>query len=366
MKKNMEFHGSDIEAVSSHYGIPIDNIVCFGANVNPLGLSNTLKQALKDNLDLITSYPDRNYTSLKNVIAKYCGVKAQHVIVGNGSTELISLFMQTRKPHKALVLSPTYSEYGRELALNGGTQYDYYLNADNDFRLDLPSFCNEIKKGYDLVIICNPNNPTSSALTNREIEIILDACESCGSFLMIDETYVEFTPKIELISSMPLVNSRDNLMVLRGVSKFYAAPGLRLGYGATSNSEFLDQLQRMQNPWSLNHLAAFSGEIMLQDHDYFNKTRELILSERTRIMNELTTIHDLKAYPAYGNFILVQILKENVTSLDLFEFLIQYGLMIRDCSSFPHLDGEFFRFCIMNPSQNEQLLSKIKEFFDQN
>ena len=363
MKKKVEFHGSDIEEVSSFYNIPIDDIVCFGANVNPLGLSETLKSKLAENLDLITSYPDRNYTALKNVIAQYCGISPEYVIVGNGSTELISLFMQTRKPEKALVLSPTYSEYGRELSLNGGVQYDYYLDSATDFRLNLDDFCRKIESGYDLVIICNPNNPTSSALTTDEIRTILNTCRKCSSFLMIDETYVEFAPDIDSISSMSLIKDWDNLMILRGVSKFYAAPGLRLGYGATSNALFLEQLQSMQNPWSLNHLGAFAGEVMLTDKDYFKQTRDLILSERDHMMQELGNIQDLKAYPAYANFILVQILKENVSSSEVFEFLIKDGLMVRDCSSFSHLNGDFFRFCIMNPEQNNRLIRKLKEFF---
>ena len=363
MNKNIEFHGSDIEEVSSFYNIPVENIVCFGANVNPLGLSDNLKKELSDNLDLITSYPDRNYTSLKKIISEYCGILPEHVIVGNGSTELISLFMQTKKPRRALVLSPTYSEYNRELSLNGGVQYEYVLDQEEDFHLNLDKFCDEIRKGYDLVIICNPNNPTSSALNTNEITRILDCCKQNDSFIMIDETYVEFAPDINSISSMSLIRQWDNLMILRGVSKFYAAPGIRLGYGATSNSLLLENLHKMQNPWSLNHLGAFAGEIMLQDKKYFADTRKLILSERSRMLSEIQSMKELKTYPAYANFILVKILKEGITSSDLFKFLIKDGLMIRDCSSFTHLNGEFFRFCIMNPEQNQRLLEKIHQFF---
>ena len=364
MKKNAEFHGSDIEEVSSYYNIPKDSIVCFGANVNSLGLSANVKEKLAANLDLITRYPDRNYTSLKETIAEYCGIHSENIIVGNGSTELISLLIQTRRPKSALLVAPTYSEYGRELSLIGGKESYYSLKKENAFKLDIDDFCKTIESGHDLVILCNPNNPTSSALTTDEIEIILKTCKKCNSFLMIDETYVEFAPEISRISAMSLIDRWDNLMILRGISKFYAAPGLRFGYGATSNLEFLEHLKTFQNPWSLNHLAAFAGEEMFKDHDYFNKTRNLILSERERIQSELQKIPMIKIYPALANFFLIELLCSDTTSKDLFEFFIRQGLMIRDCSSFKELDGEFFRFCIMSPEDNTRLLDQLKSFIE--
>ena len=181
--------------------------------------------------------------------------------------------------------------------------------------------------------------------------------------MMIDETYVEFAPDINEISSMSLISSFDNLMILRGVSKFYAAPGLRLGYGATSNSQFLQDLLLMQNPWSLNSLGAYAGEKMLQDQEYIRKTRDLILSERDKMCTEISKINVLTVYPAYANFVLVKIEKEGVTSADVFEFLIKQGLMVRDCSSFKELGGDYFRFCIMAPEDNKRLLQGIQDFF---
>ena len=363
MDAKPQFHGSDTAAVATFYHIPESGIVCFGANVNPLGLSKSLKADLSAHLDLLSSYPDRNYIDLKKVIANYCHILPEHVIVGNGSTELISLLIQTRKPQKTLVLGPTYSEYGRELDLVGSSIHTYLLKESDQFRLNINTFCLEIKKGYDLVVLCNPNNPTSSALKTSEIQTILECCREADSFLMIDETYVEFAPDINEISSMSLIGSYDNLMILRGVSKFYAAPGLRLGYGATSNKQFLQDLLLMQNPWSLNSLGAYAGEKMLQDQDYIQKTRDLILSEREKMCSQISKIDGLTVYPAYANFVLVKIEKVGVTSADVFEFLIKRGLMVRDCSSFKELGGEYFRFCIMNPEDNERLVQGIRDFF---
>mgnify|MGYP003038939590 FL=1 len=105
---------------------------------------------------------------------------------------------------------------------------------------------------------------------------------------MIDETYIEFAPESTSLSAVSLVPEFDNFMVIRGVSKFFAAPGLRFGYGLTSNQAFLQTLLTHQNPWSLNSIGAYAGERMLKDTDYIKKTWTLIDSERTRMCTELS------------------------------------------------------------------------------
>ena len=359
-----QFHGSDLEEIEKYYKIPKEEIVGFGANVNPLGLSPFVKEKLAANLDIITTYPDRNYTSLRKVISQYCNVDPGHIVVGNGSTELISMLIHHRHPKRALLLGPTYSEYERELTLCGGEIVMYNLSEENDFQLDFDDFFKHLDNSIDLLIICNPNNPTSSAITVCDMERILKHCKENNIFVMVDETYVEFAPCVEEITSMSLVAEHDNIMILRGVSKFFAAPGLRLGYGVTSNVHFLNVILKNQNPWTLNSIGAYAGELMLQDTEYIQKTRDLILEEHKKIHSALLEIPELKAYKPMANFILVKILKEDVTSFDVFDFLIRRKLMVRDCASFKCLDGEFIRFCIMNPEDNERLLKGLKEFFN--
>lgn len=366
-KKNQrpEFHGSDLEKIAAYYHIPaseIPGIIKFGANVNPLGLSESVKNDLAGHLDIISSYPDRNYTSLKKTIGEYCHISPEHIVVGNGSTELISLLISQRQAKKALVVGPTYSEYERELALTGGTITEYNLKEDLNFQLDLEDFFASMAEDVDLLILCNPNNPTSSAIKNRDMKHILNFCNERNIFVMIDETYVEFAPDIAEITSISLTDEFDNVMVIRGVSKFYAAPGLRFGYGITSNHEFLEALLIHQNPWSLNSVAAYAGERMFKDNTYQQTTRQLICSERDRMYTAIQNMPAFKAYKPYANFILVHILKEGLTSFDIFEAAIKERMMIRDCSSFKSLDGEYIRFCIMNPEDNTHLLKLLEQF----
>ena len=360
MDKKPEFHGSDLEKIAEYYQIPMESIVRFGANVNPLGLSDSVKKQLAGHLDIISSYPDRNYTSLKNAISAYCGAAAEHIVVGNGSTELISLLISQRHAKKTLVLGPTYSEYERELSLTGGIITHYNLKESEDFILNVGDFLSALDDNIDLVILCNPNNPTSSAIRTGDMEQILAYCKARDIFVMIDETYVEFAPDVSAITSIPLAEKYDNLMIIRGVSKFFAAPGLRFGYGITSNKAFLKALLTHQNPWSLNSIGAYAGELMLKDTAYIQETRKLICSERDRLMKMLREMPHLKTYEPYANFILVRILTPGVTSFDVFEAAIKEKMMIRDCSSFTSLKGEYVRFCIMMPADNDRLMKILR------
>lgn len=355
------FHGSDLEKIEEVYGIKKENITSFSANVNPLGISPLLRTALADRIDAITSYPDREYTALRKSIAAYAHTDWNHIIVGNGSTELISLFVQIEHPRKAMIIGPSYSEYEREITLGGGTALYYPLKEKHNFILDLPDFLGKLNDTIDLLIICNPNNPTSTAISRAGMRTILDECKRYGIYVMIDETYVEFAPDTEALTAIPLANIYNNVIILRGISKFFAAPGLRLGYAVTGNRDLIKEVNTRKNPWTINSLAEIAGELMFQDTEYIRDTKELISSERARIYGILSAMETVKVYEPTANFILVKILKPGVTAADLFDHAIRRGLMIRDCSTFPFLDGRYFRFCFMSPEKNDELLGCIRE-----
>lgn len=220
------FHGSDIEKICEYYQLKREDITNFGANVNPLGLSEKVKSSIAGHLDLLSSYPDREYISLRRTISGYCHIPAEYILPGNGSSELISLLIETLAPRHTLILGPTYSEYSRELSFSGSTQEYYHLQEERDFNLDVDDLCRVLKGGYDFLILCNPNNPTSSAILREDMERLLTFCSENNIFVMIDETYVEFAPDVDAVTAVPFTLKYTNLMVLRGVSKFFAAPVL--------------------------------------------------------------------------------------------------------------------------------------------
>lgn len=361
IKQKEHFHGSDLEKIEKIYGVKRENITSFSANVNPLGISPKLRETLASHVDAITTYPDREYTSLRRCIADYVDAGPEQIIVGNGSTELISLIIQLNRPKKAMIIGPTYSEYEREIKLGGGTCLYYPLKEADGFVINLSDFTAKLNDTIDMLVICNPNNPTSTCIDNKQMRRILDVCKEHGIFVMIDETYVEFAADVAKITAVPLTQYYDNLIILRGTSKFFAAPGLRLGYAVTGNRDLIRSINQRQNPWSISSLAAIAGEIMFTDHDYMRQTRALISSERDRMYDLLNRHPDYKVYEPSANFLLVKLLREDQTSDALFEKAIRQNMMIRDCSTFPFLDERYIRFCIMSPEMNDKLMHCILE-----
>ena len=361
LKHKDHFHGSDLEKIEQIYGIKKEDIVSFSANVNPLGPSDVLKRELAQHIDAICSYPDREYTVLRNILAKYCDTSAENILVGNGSTELISLFIKTIAPKKAMIIGPTYSEYERELNLGGGSGMYFPLKEEDGFIIDVNKLVASLNESIDMLIMCNPNNPTSTAVSRSDMRRILDACKTYDIFVMIDETYIEFAANYDLINCVPLTSSYNNLCILRGISKFFAAPGLRLGYALCGNSDLVSELASVKDPWTVCSLAEVAARLMFSDSKYISATKELISSERKRVTDALLNVSGLKVYEPVANFVLCRITKENVDADILFDKCIRRNMMIRNCSSFPFLDNTYFRICFMNPADNDRLLEVIRE-----
>ncbi|MCR4797701.1 MAG: aminotransferase class I/II-fold pyridoxal phosphate-dependent enzyme [Lachnospiraceae bacterium] len=350
------FHGSDLEKIEKIYGIKKEEIISFSANVNPLGISPKLKNTIASHIDAISSYPDPDYTALRERIAAYCHTQSENIIVGNGTTELISLFIQITEPKKALILGPTYSEYEREITLEGGRASYYPLHSANDFALDISDFTERLRDSVDLLVLCNPNNPTSTCINVKDMRRILDVCKEHDIYVMVDETYIEFVEDYDSVTSVPLTSYYNNIIVLRGSSKFFAAPGLRLGYAVTGNRDLISHIHQYKNPWMINSLAEIAGCIMFSDTEYIAKTKELIKKERTFMYNALKASDRYTPYFPHANFMLIKIEDETLNSSILFDKCIREKMMIRDCSTFPFLDDKFIRVCFMNHADNERLL----------
>lgn len=356
-----QFHGSDLETVSSVFAIEKTEIIPFAANVNPLGLSDTVRKALQNNIDCISAYPDRDYKELKESIANYAKTDISYIYVGNGSSELIRLCIEFISPKKAMIITPAYAEYERCITMHGGEVVNYMLTAEEEFKLDTASFIKQLDSSLDMLIICNPNNPTSTAIRTNELEMILDACKLLDIFVMVDETYVEFHPDMEHVTAVPLVQRYDNLCVIRGVSKFFAAPGLRLGYTICSNQVFYGVLNSIETPWNVNSLALEAGKVMFTDNSYISETKNLIHTEQNLVYSALKSRKTIKVFKPEANFILIKLLKEEQTARQVFEHCMEIGCMIRDCTDYKGLGDKYIRFCFMKPSQDDKLVNRILE-----
>lgn len=357
------FHGSDIEAVAAEFGIGKNEIIPFSSNVNPLGLSESFRIKASAVLDCITGYPERDYATLRKALSDYTGVLPSHIIPGNGSTELINGFVRCFENCRALIVSPPYSEYVRSVRLAGGTVTFFELEEKDDFRFDVKRLEASISDDTDIVIICNPVNPTSTALLNTEIERILKRAAVCGAAVLVDETYVEFCD-MDRISCESLIEKYDDLFVIRSMSKFFSCPGLRVGYAMTKNEGLIQKIEGIRDPWSVSSFSEKAAVILLSDTEHIRASRKYINDERKRVCALLDELEEygLKYYSPCANFVLCRIGNEKKSAAGLFEFCIRRRLMIRDCTGYGSLDGRFFRFCFMDEKSDDLLICAIREY----
>lgn len=353
-------HGANLYDLSSQYGFSKEDIMDFSSNINPFGSSKLAKEYIVNNIDKVSVYPDPEYLELKTSISNYCNCSIDNILLGSGATELISSFIKTINPKKALILSPAYSEYEKELSKIECNITKYFSKKEYNFTINIDNLIEIINKdNYELIIICNPNNPTGFTFSKNEIEKILN---NTNSFVMVDETYIEFT-NTSIYSSTSLVDKYDNLFVIRGTSKFFSTPGIRLGYGLISNYKVMYEMNSNLDLWNINIFASMMGEVMFNDNKFIENTYSLMTKERDYLVNELSKFTDLKIYNSQGNFILCEIKSKSITAKEVREKLIPKRIIIRDCVSFDGLDEYFFRVCILKPEENKLLIDNLINIF---
>lgn len=353
-------HGANLFELSKQYNFEIEDLRDFASNINPIGPSRKSLDKVIENIDLITTYPDPEYIDLKENISKYVDANTEDIFLGSGTTQLLREYIEFINPKNSLILSPCYSEYENELNKLDGNIYYYTLKKENEFKIKVSELIECINTNeIDLFIFANPNNPTGTILNKEDIERIL---KNTDAKLLIDETYSEFTNQ-EIYSSVSLTKEYKNLFIARGVSKFFASPGIRLGYGITSDEETKQAFEKNEMLWNITILSDIMGQNMFSDISYITEVYNFIKSEREYMISELSRIEKLKIYNSEGNFVLCEILNEK-TSTDLRSYLLKDAFIIRDCKTFRGLNDKYFRFCILNKEDNRKLLEKIKKYFD--
>lgn len=353
-------HGANLFDLSKQYNFDINKILDFSSNINPFGADKKALDYISKNLDIVSIYPDPEYIDLKSAISEYCQCQTEDILLSNGATSLISNYIKYVSPKKALLLQPAYSEYESELNESGAEILRFFLKKEQNFKIDIDEMVEFINKNeIELAIICNPNNPTGTILSRNEIETLLN---KTTSKFMVDETYIEFSNK-ETFSSAPLTSKYSNLFVIRGTSKFFATPGIRLGYSITSDIGAKSYVNKSFHLWDINVIASTMGEIMFKNNEYIENTHLLINNEMNYLKTELSQFQKIKAYPSHGNFILCEILCDKIDANSLYTSLIKKGIAIRNCSSFNGLGEKFFRVCVLNHEANFKLIDELKILF---
>ncbi|MFH5835342.1 threonine-phosphate decarboxylase CobD [Proteiniclasticum sp. C24MP] len=345
----MNYHGGDIYQYK-------EEMTDFSANINPLGIPEHFSRILTKDLSSLTRYPDRHYRKLKASIRKYLQLDQEaHLVLGNGAIEVIYKTIQALPVRSVLIACPTFSEYERAARMAGIPVREEVL-YDGKGKLDVKALANLLEE-KDLVIVCNPNNPTGTLTSKEELLVLGKLIQEKQGYLLVDETFIEFTKDYPETSVMDA--KEGNFIIIRALTKYFGMPGIRLGYGVFHQKKLASEVEELMEPWHINSIADLAGQTVLHDRNYQEATRRWILEESAFIMMELEKLTDFTFLPTESNFILLTSKSHKAEKIQ--EMLLEAGLLIRLPIGFKGLSDNAFRIAIKDHASNRKLLAELEK-----
>ncbi|CAA7601914.1 Aminotransferase class I and II [Acididesulfobacillus acetoxydans] len=365
-------HGGNIYQAKERYGRT--RFIDLSANINPFGPPDGVLERLAGKLGSIVHYPDPESVSLRARMSELYDLPFENIILGNGAGELLFTILQALKPRRVLIPLPAFSEYRRAAEAVGAAVTPFFLGAKGWARLPLPESARETERfagewrgllsGQDILFLCSPHNPTGTLLKRKQFEILLEVAHTCGCRVIFDESFVDFLPDEKRWSAREYLAGYSNLTIVYSLTKFYSLPGLRLG-AAFGRASDLKRFLQARDPWSVNVLAQEAGLAALENKTYAEDVREKLTQSRNFLYSgfERQRFRSWRLRPTWVNFALLELLTGKADRLT--ESLGKRGILVRDCSNFPGLEGEFVRIAVKTESDMAQLLSALREIEDE-
>jgi len=345
--------------MNKHGGYQGENkeMLDFSVNINPLGIPAGIREKLIAGIDELVKYPEISGVSAIEKIANDLAVLPENIILGNGAIELIYLFARSMGPGKALIVQPTFNEYERALKLYGWEGVHHVVKEQDGFIINPEALAAVIKNEKpQAVFLCNPNNPTGRVHSNGFIREMLEhSAPEINWFL--DESFMDFS---EESGSLLLVKeAKPSVFILKSLTKFYALPGLRIGYGV-GVAPMIKKMEHFKEPWTINALGLIAATGVYDEKDYAAKTKTYIKGEAQRVFEALSQIKTLKVYKSDTDFHLCRLLTGTAAELQM--ALEKEGMSLRTCEDFIGLDKSYFRIAIKKEAYNTKLLTFLKNW----
>lgn len=343
-------HGGDWAGYEAQYGeTPLD----FSANISPLGLPEGVRAAVIGSLAQAAGYPDPLCRALGQAIAQAEGVDPDWCLCGNGAADLIYRAVLARRPARALVTAPAFSEYEAALDLAGCATDRFLLREEADFGLD-SGFLEAIGPETDMVFLCQPNNPTGRAVPRALLAQVLERCRAVNALLVVDECFCGFLDQPEAFTMNACLGLYPNLLILKAFTKLYAMAGLRLGYCLCSDRALLEGMRNAGQPWAVSGPAQAAGIAALGETGYVEAVRALIRTERPRLAAELSRL-GFRVVPGEANYLLFH------TKTPLIRPLRERGILLRDCGNYHGLEAGWYRTAVRLAEENRRLIAALEE-----
>lgn len=342
--------GKPIEEVERELGLA--DVVKMASNENPLGPSPLAVEAIKKYLPKISLYPDGNSYYLKNALAGHLGLGEQNIVVGNGADELIILIgaAYLNPGDEIIMAQPSFSEYDFSARLMDAVPVRIPCKK---FSHDLKAMTQAITDKTKVIFVCNPNNPTGTILTHRELEQFLKEIPA-GILVVLDEAYYEYVGDPDYPDSLAFLKQGFNVLILRTFSKIYGLAGLRVGYGLAKEAVIAD-LNTVSEPFNVNSLAQVAARAALNDRQHLDAVLKVNTDGKAYLSQEFTRM-GLFHLPTEANFIFVDV---GVDSRELFQMLLRKGVIVRTGDIFGY--PQFIRVSIATGEENQRFIKALEE-----
>src|SRR5687767_8628527 len=341
--------GKPIEELERELGI--HDAIKLASNENPLPPSERVQKAIAAALGDLNRYPDGSGFYLRQALAKKHGLTTDHVVLGNGSNELIELLVRAflRPGDEAVVPHPSFVVYPMIVQASGGIRVMVMLK---DYRLDLDAMARAITPMTKLVFIANPNNPTATMVTADEVEAFMHKVPE-RTIVIFDEAYIEFALGPDFPDSLAYVKQGRKVVVLRTFSKAASLAGLRVGYGI-ADADAISLMNRIRQPFNVNSLAQAAALAALEDESHILECVRMIEAGRHYLYDEFKAL-GLKYVPARANFILVDVGR---SAAEIYQKLLLQGVIVRPMTSFGMESA--LRVTVGTPEENRRLIKALK------
>ncbi|MDF1569898.1 MAG: histidinol-phosphate transaminase [Spirochaetaceae bacterium] len=308
-------------------GKTVPGAVKLSSNENPLGPSPKAVEAIREVLSGVHRYPDGASTTLKRTLAESWEVDPESIMVANGSDEIFALLAASwiSPGENAVGVRETFSQYRYAVGLFGAEMREISLK-DGEYHLE--GMLEQVDGQTRIIFLCNPNNPTGTYRSHRDILDFLEKIDS-EVLVVLDEAYADFADEEDFPNSRKLLEVFQNLVVTRTFSKLYGLAGLRVGY-AVGDPQIISGTDRASMPFNVNNLAQAAALAALSDKDHKQRTLDLVKTEKAFFEKELDK-RGIFHYPTQANFICFE-LKNDVA--DLWAPIAERGIALRDLRSF--------------------------------
>lgn len=357
---NKSAHGGDVFGAARELDRDPSEIVDFSASINPLGPSPRVWKAITASKHLLSHYPDPDSWDLRQALAAFWRIDPEQIVIGNGSTELIDVLPRALGIHHVLVVQPTFSEYVAAIERAGGRATALYADRREQYAIPIDRLCRIMERGggggrtFDGVILCNPNSPTGQACSVGDIERLATAARRRNLWLVIDEAFTDYCPEQSVLRRAV---SWPHVIILRSMTKFYALPGLRVGYAVATRAT-ARRLRRQLPPWSVSVMGQVAARAALNDTAHARQSLMFMARERERLSTLLAALPGCVVIPTRANYVLVE-LPRGRHAHGVTEQLRKQGLLIRDCSAVPGMNSRSVRIAVRTVQQNNRLLQAL-------